>query len=86
MTQRGDVDELSAQARAARVQDELSAQQKSALVTKMFLAEKGEYTVREIATAVGVTTGGAWRLLCNISPVLPIVEPEQRGGKWRLIV
>jgi hypothetical protein len=72
MTQRGDVDELSAQARAARV-------------CRMFYVGGGEFTVHEVAQAVGVEYGGAWRLLRNISREIPIVEPEQRNGKWRLM-
>jgi len=75
MTQRATVeddDELSAQARAARV-------------CRMFYNEGGAFTVREVAQAVGIEYGGAWRLLRNISREIPIVEPEQRNGKWRLM-
>lgn len=66
--------------------DELSAQARAARVCRMFYNEGGQFTVHEVAQATGMEYGGAWRMLRNISREIPIVEPDERGGKWRLVL
>lgn len=61
----------------------LSAQQKAAKMTYLFMTG-GEYTTAQVSDILGMSYGGASRLLENISYSIPIYCEGEADGRWRM--
>lgn len=58
---------------------DLMTTERIALVSWALLLGKA-YTTREVAELTGLTWGGAYRMLCRMSRVLPLYQHDD--GRW----
>lgn len=49
------------------------------------MAQGGEYSTPEIARIMNMRDrSGAWRMMHRLKTVIPLIPPDEKGGRWRL--